>query len=239
MVLLRLAVFCLGFFMLGMLAHAQSGPVYQGPIPARLGEMTVPVPVTVFAEPAAVDPESLLVSVYARTADLAPVVQEILSFLADEKISACEFRIRVPETNVGASGTDLVISAQIDAEIWVCSVIKTRLGGESARIVASAQPGVRNGRLFLQPGSFRIEGISDIIASIGGDRLLKDLYVQSLERFNSDARLTSLPRILADAGFAYTGAEISSFNGGEPMIRITLIGPNDSEILGTLISRGQ
>ncbi|MCP4318208.1 MAG: hypothetical protein GY789_19890 [Hyphomicrobiales bacterium] len=227
MCLLRLAVIVLAIPVLCVHVFAQAEPLYQGPVPVRLNGKVITIPVALYAETAGDNAESILLHAYARTQDLAPIMRDQLQFLADEKISACELRINVPETNVGVAGSTLVITALVSAEVWVCTILKTRLGGEDARIVAGAQPTVRNGRLFLEPGSLQIDGIGDLVTSIGGDRVLQDLYYQAIERFNRDRRLTSLPRKLANAGFAYQAAEVGTFNGTPSMLRISIIGPND------------
>ena len=184
MPLLRFLVLALAISALCTRAFGQVEPLYQGPVPARLNGKTVEIPVTLYAEIAGEQSESILMQVYARTQDLAPLLRDQLQSLAEDSISACELRISVPDAGIGVDGTQLVMSATVDAEIWVCSVVKTHLGGETARIVADVRPTVREGRLYLEPGALRIEGMGNLIASVGGDRLLHSLYIHAIDRFN-------------------------------------------------------
>ncbi|MEX3008604.1 hypothetical protein [Hoeflea sp. TYP-13] len=236
MSLMRMAAFVLAIPLLCVQAFGQAEPLFQGPVPVRLNGELTKIPVTLYAETAGEQSESIVLHAYAKTEDLAPILRQQLQFLAEDKISACELRIDVPETRVGVNGSLLVTTAIVSAEVWVCSILKTRLGGETAQIVAGAQPTVRNGRLHLEPGSLQIEGIGDLITSIGGDQVLQDLYIQAIDRFNRDRRLTSVPRKLANAGFTYQTAEVGTFNGEPSMLRVSIVGPNDLVSLAKILA---
>ena len=236
MFFLRLAVIVMAVPILCLQALAQSEPLYQGPVPVRMNGKVVTIPITLYAETAGENAESILLHAYTQSANLAPVMREQLQFLAEEKINACEFRVSVPDANVAVIGSTLVTTALVNAEVWVCTILKTRLGGESARFVAGARPSVRDGRLHLEPVSFQVEGIGELVKSIGGDGVLQDLYVQAIARFNRDRRLTSVPRKLANAGFVYQAAEVGTFNGVPSTLRISIIGPNDLVALAKILA---
>ncbi|WP_136659008.1 hypothetical protein [Nitratireductor sp. XY-223] len=216
-------------------AFAQSATLYEGPLPVRIKDRLLTVPVAVSGEASANNGEEVLLHAAAATRDLSPILREQLQVLADDNVSACELRITVLEADVGANGQTLILAATVGAEAWVCtSFLKTRLGSETARIIAEVTPEIRDGRLHLQPGTLRIDGIGDLIASIGGDRVLQSLFFQAVDRFNNDPELTALPGKLADAGFAYQAVAVES--AGVPRLRVTIIGPNDLANLARIIA---
>ena len=227
MSLLRLAMVVLALPLLSAQALVLSKPVFDGPVPVRLNEKTMTIPVTLYAETAGEDAENIVLHAYAKAADLAPIMREQLQALADKKISACEFRITVPETEIGVGGTSLIVTTSIRAEVWVCAVLKSRVGDETVRIVASAQPTVKDGQLHFIADTVDIDGVSDLATTVGGDQLLQDLYVRAIKRLNKSRRLTSLPEKLTDAGFTYQAVEVGTFNGEPSMVRVSIIGPND------------
>ena len=227
MSLLRLAIIVLAIPLLSAQAIIHTKPVYDGLVPVRVNKKNLTIPVTLYAEPAGENAENIVLHAYAKAADLAPIMQAQLQQLAKKKISACEFRITVPDTEIDVGGPSLIITTSINAEVWVCTLLKTRIGDETARIVASAQPTVRDGKLYFVADSVDIEGVSNLATSIGGDELLQDLYVGAIKRLNKSDRLTSLPKKLTEAGFAYQGVEVGTFHGEPSMVRVSIIGPND------------
>ncbi len=231
----RLVPFVIALCVFCAEAGAETSTLYQGPLPVKIKDRLVTVPVTLSGETTGADADTLLLRAAAYTRDLSPILKEQLQILADDNISACELRITVPETDVGAVGTELILSALVNAEAWVCtSFLKTRLGSETARITASVTPQVRDGRLHLQPGTLSIDGIGDLIASIGGNQILQNLYFQAIERFNNDPELTSLPGKLADAGFSYQSAKVEP--AGTPTLTVAIAGPNDLVYLAKIIA---
>lgn len=227
MSLLRLAVVVLAITLLSAQALVHTKPVYDGHVPIKLNKKNLTIPVTLYAEPAGEDAENIVLHAYAKAADLAPVMQAQLQQLAKRKISACEFRITVPDTEIDVGGPFLIITTSINAEVWVCTLLKKRIGDETARIIASAQPTVRDGRLHFVADTVDINGVSELATSIGGDELLQDLYARAINRLNKSDRLTSLPDKLADAGFVYQAVDVGTFNGEPSMVRVSIIGPND------------
>jgi hypothetical protein len=227
MSLLRLAMVVLALPLLSAQALVHSTPVFDGPVPVKLNKKIITIPVRLYAELAGDDSENIVLHAYARAADLAPIMREQLQVMADKKISACEFRIKVPETEIGVGGPSLIVTTSIRAEVWVCAVLKSRIGDETARIIASAQPTVRDGQLHFIADRVDVDGVSELATTVGGDQLLQDLYARAIERLNRSHRLTSLPEKLTDAGFAYQAVEVGTFNGEPSMVRVSIIGPND------------
>lgn len=232
---LGLVTLLLATWALSAPALSESATLYEGPLPVKIKDKSVALPVVLSGQTAPDDDDKLLLNAAARTQDLAPVLKEQLQALADDNISACELRIKVPEADVGANDQLLILAATVNAEVWVCtSFLKTRLGSETARITAGVTPEIRDGRLYLEPGTLRIDGIGDLIASIGGDRVLQNLYFQAVDRFNEDPKLTALPEKLAGAGFAYQSVGVEA--SGVQRLNVTIAGPNDLVNLAKIIA---
>lgn len=218
-------------------AAAEPAMLYEGPLPVKIKDRTVSIPVLLAAEAAGDESETILVHATTRARDLSPILKEQLQLLADENISACELRVSVPRADVSANDALLILAATVDVEVWVCTnFLKTRLGGESAKITAGVVPTVKDGRLFLEAGDLRIEGIGELIASIGGDRILQKLYFEAVDRFNRDKDLTSLPAPLLAAGFAYSTAAVDTGSAIEPRLNVSVSGPNDLVFLAKVIA---
>ena len=227
MFLLRLAMIVLAIPLLSAQALVLTEPIYDGPVPVKLNKKNLTIPVKLYAEPAGENDENIVLHAYARAADLAPIMQTQLQRLATKKISACQLRVTVPDTAIDVGGPSLIVTTSINAEVWVCTVLKKRLGDETARIVASAQPTVRDGRLHLVAESIEIDGVSELATSIGGDGFLQDLYARAIKRLNKSDKLTTLPEKLTDAGFVYQAVDVGTFNGEPSMVRVSIVGPND------------
>lgn len=218
-------------------AAAEPAMLYEGPLPVKIKDRTVPVPVVLSGEAAGEESETIILHATARTQDLSPILKEQLQLMADENISACELRISVAGANVSADNAHLILAATVEVEVWVCTnFLKTRLGGESANITAGVVPTVKDGRLFLEAGDLRIEGIGGLIASMGGDRILQKLYFEAVDRFNRDKNLTSLPAPLLAAGFAYSTAAVDTGSPIEPRLNVSVSGPNDLVFLAKVIA---
>ncbi|MCY6381072.1 hypothetical protein [Hoeflea prorocentri] len=237
MIASRLILFLFAIFAACGYAAADTAKLYDGPLPVKVKDRTVSVPVVLTGEAAGEEAETIILHATARTQDLSPILKEQLQIMADENISACELRLSVPDANVSADGTLLILAATIDAEVWVCTnFLKTKLGGESARITAGVVPTVKDGRIFLEAGELQIEGIGDLITSIGGDRVLQKLYFEAVDRFNRDQSLTSLPSSLSDAGFVYSEARVDTASPTEPKLNVSVSGPNDLAFLAQVIA---
>ncbi len=186
------------------------------------------MPVAVLAEPSATADGELLLHAYSSTRDMRPILHEQLQIVAREKANACELRVAVPEANLDIREGLIVLTAIIQSEFWVCtSFLKTRLGSDTTRVSASAIPGVRDGRLFLEPGSLQVEGIGELIAAIGGEQVLRDLYQQAIDRFNNNADMTRLPDALVEAGFSYHSVALAPQGSDPATVRVSIVGPND------------
>ena len=227
MSVLRWAMIVLTIPLLSAQALVHANPIYDGLVPVKVHKQQLTIPVRLYAEPAAEDADTLVLHAYAKAADLAPIMQAQLQRLASKKISVCEFRVTVPDTQIDVGGPSLIITTSINAEVWVCTLLKKRIGDETARIVASAQPTVRDGKLHFVADSVDIDGVSDLATSVGGDALLQDLYARAIKRLNKSDRLISLPAKLSDAGFVYQAVEVGTFHGEPSMVRVSIIGPND------------
>ncbi|MDA4844147.1 hypothetical protein [Hoeflea poritis] len=232
---LQVCILLLATWALCAPALSDSATLYEGPLPVKIKDKSLELPVVLSGQTAAGDDDMLLLQVAARTQDLAPILKEQLQSLADDNISACELRIKVPEAAVGANGQLLVLAATVSAEAWVCtSFLKTRLGSETATITAGVTPEIRDGRLYLEPDTLTIDGIGDLIASIGGDRVMQNLYFQAVDRFNKDPKLTALPEKLSTAGFAYQSVGVEA--ASPQRLTVTIAGPNDLANLAKIIA---
>ena len=232
----RLAMVVLAITLLSAQALVHTKPVFDGLVPVKLNKKNLTLPVTLYAELAGEDDENIVLHAYAKAADLAPIMQAQLQQLAKKKISACEFRVTVPDTEIDVGGPSLIMTTSINAEVWFCTLMKKRIGDETARIVASAQPTVRDGKLYFVADSVDINGVSELATSIGGDELLQDLYTRAIKRLNKSEKLTSLPDKLADAGFVYQAVDVGTFHGEPKMVRVSIIGPNDLIGLAKILS---
>lgn len=236
MSLLRLAMIALAIPLLSAQALMNTKPVFDGLVPVKVNKQNLTVPVTLYAEPAGENAENIVLHAYAKAADLAPIMHAQLQHLAKKKISACEFRVTVPDTEIDVGGPSLIVTTSINAEVWVCTLLKKRIGDETARIVASAQPTVRDGKLHFVADSVDIDGVSDLATTIGGEELLQDLYARAIRRLNKSDRITALPDKLSEAGFTYQDIEVGTFHGKPSMVRVSIVGPNDliglAKILG-------
>lgn len=225
---LRFIFLFTGWLVMSSIAFGQSTLVYEGPVPIKLKSGTAVLPVTIVAEPGDAGEAELLLHAYSSTHDMRPILHDQMQKVAREKANACELRVAVPQADLNIRDGLIVLAAIIQSEFWICtSFIKTRLGSDSTRITASAIPGVRNGRLFLEPGSLQVEGIGDLIGAIGGEQVLRNLYQEAIDRFNNSPDMTRLPDALIEAGFAYHSVALAPPGSDPASVRVSIVGPND------------
>ena len=209
-------------------APAQDSLIFEGPIPLRLGEQQASLPVEVYMSPGPSKRGEVRLHGHTRVSDLKPVILGQLRQLIANKLDACELRLSVADANPRLQDEHIILAADLEAEIWICTnLLKTRVGRDSFTVELSVLPKVRDGRIQLEAGTVAVSGMDETVAALGGDLLLRPLFSEAVERFNRDERMTRLPDPIHDAGFRYDDITAGGQDIGADTLRVSIIGPND------------
>jgi hypothetical protein len=218
-------------------ALGQDALIYQGPVPVKLKGETISLPVSLFASSRPEQSDQLQLHAHTNVNELRPVLRRQLSRLADEKANTCELRLSVLDASSRLGENQIFVSATLQAEIWLCTtILQTVIGKDTFTIEIGAIPEVRSGRLHLDPGSLTVSDMDETLRAIGGELLLQQIYVEAINRFNNNPKLTGLPPKLAAAGYSYRNVVTGSDVIGPSTLRVSIVGPNDLIALAKTIA---
>lgn len=223
-------------FLLCMAATADAREVFSGPLDVKVGEAVVGVPTSfdVYTPDRADDPMEITV-----TGVITPLLDPLANLVEAELPgigNGCERRVSSPGMRADVSTDILTLSGQVQAEFWVCGLIKTRLGRETADVRIGVAFGVSEGRLAFRMAECRVGDLDALGQALNLGRKLCAGVQRGVDKANADFDRTAPPKNLGQIGFRYTTFRVFAV-GNTALLLATLEGPNDLARLTTFLAQ--
>lgn len=220
---------------------AQTLPLLDTSIDAKLFNERSQLPLTLSATPAS-DAEPLLrIQAEAKVADALPRAARAMERAVAAHDRGCEERWSAWGGDLGvagAPGADGVLNARLTVRVekWICKLIKTRVARETATLYATVQPRVSDGRLALVLTRFDMSDLGAISKAFGVKRKVRAALQNEIDRINRDPDFHTPPPEFRDAGFQYHAAGIGITPETGPVLRVEVAGPDNTTALLQIIA---